>query len=121
MACASETIVESHTRFEDLPAAAAADCVLSVQDEGPYGVRRYTKWREVERFTAALGSRYAITTHACCLSMAAARDGARDLMRGHGLRVADLAAARVARHALVGDPHAPDAPLAVGDGHGAGG
>jgi 2-methylcitrate dehydratase PrpD len=82
-------------------------------------VWRYTEWRDVERFTAALGSRYAIREvhfkkHACCLSMAAAMDGALDLMREHGLRVGDLAAVRVglcpAGHALVGEPHAPDAP-----------
>ena len=79
----------------------------------------------MERFTAALGSRYAIREvhfkkHACCLSMAAAMDGALDLMREHGLRVADIASIRVglcpAGHALVGEPHDPERAAADGAG-----
>ena len=68
--------------------------------EGPYGVWRYTESRQTERFAADLGTRYAIREvhfkkHACCLSMAAAMDGALDLLREERLRVADIAAIRV--------------------------
>jgi 2-methylcitrate dehydratase PrpD len=87
--------------------------------DGPYGVWRYTEWRQAERFTADLGTRYAIREvhfkkHACCLAMAAAVDGALDLVREHRLHVRDVASIRVglcpAGHGMVGEPHDPNAP-----------
>jgi 2-methylcitrate dehydratase PrpD len=86
--------------------------------EGPYGLWRYTEWRQTERFTADLGRRYAINEvhfkkHACCLAMAAALDGALELVREHGLQVRDIASIRVGLcptgHSQVGEPHDPDA------------
>ena len=87
--------------------------------EGPYGVWRYTESRRVERFTADLGRRYAVSEvhfkkHASCLAMAAALDGAFDLAREHRLRASDIAAIRVGLcptgHSQVGEPHDPNAP-----------